>query len=632
MLRRSRTFLFLTSLLLFSVAAFSQTAPVKNAAPQKTAKSEKAASPARERRDPLAEQRRNTAISLLTSLADEAKSYHNLDLRARVLARAADAIWSSDAERARALFYRAWEAVMDSAEEAAQRTAADLDKQEKNPHAPAPMVIAPSSNIRNEVLRLAARHDRALGEEFLKKSEEAEKLARDESPSNRPQWLVSASQSQRLKLATQLLQEGDTERAVEYADTALVSVGIASIDFLSSLRQQNAAAADQRYAAMLGRALTDPSSDANTVSTLSSYAFTPFLYIVFQPGGGASQIVKQSPLPAPDLPPALRKAFFQTASQILLRPLPPPEQDKTSAGRVGKYLVMRRLLPLYTQYAPEQAADLRVQMMALMSDVPEGQRTGENRAVTRGIVPEDNSRDPMRRMEERLSQAETSAERDGIYADMASSLAGANDARGRDLIEKIEDTELRQQTRAYTDFEYMSNAIQKNDVPELIRIARTGELTHIQRVFGLTQAARLSLKPERERAVELLEEALGAARRIGGSDADRPRALTAVSSVFVEADRSRAWELLSEIVKAGNSADGFTGDDPRITALLRFNNGAVTKTLNAADFDLLGVFRALSKIELYPAIEAAKNFTGEVPRANAILAIARTVLEEKQAK
>ena len=51
---------------------------------------------------------------------------------------------------------------------------------------------------------------------------------------------------------------------------------------------------------------------------------------------------------------------------------------------------------------------------------------------------------------------------------------------------------------------------------------------------------------------------------------------------------------------------------------------------NATDFDLLGVFRSLAKIDLYPAIEAAKNFTNEVPRANAILAIARTVLEEKQ--
>jgi hypothetical protein len=45
---------------------------------------------------------------------------------------------------------------------------------------------------------------------------------------------------------------------------------------------------------------------------------------------------------------------------------------------------------------------------------------------------------------------------------------------------------------------------------------------------------------------------------------------------------------------------------------------------------LRGVFRALAKDDLYRAIEIAKGFTGEATRANATLAIARAVLEEKQ--
>jgi hypothetical protein len=293
-------------------------------------------------------------------------------------------------------------------------------------------------------------------------------------------------------------------------------------------------------------------------------------------------------------------------------------------------MVIRRLLPLFEQYAPERAADLRVLMTALMSDVSERDRTGENRALTRGIVPEDTTRDPMQGMQERLNQATNSAERDAIYVDMAASLAGGGDPRARELVDKIEDSELRQQTRAFTDFEYLDNALQKKDITEAIRLARNGELTNFQRVYGLTQAARTFIKSDRERATELLEEALVAAHRIGGSEPERPRALTAISSVFIEADRSRAWELISEVVKAGNSAEGFSGDDARVTVSLRFKNGAMLRDSNAADFDLLGVFRALAKTDLYPAIEAAKNFTNEVPRANAILAIARTVLEEKQ--
>ena len=60
--------------------------------------------------DSLETQRRTFAISLITSLADEARSYQDLALRPRVLSRAADALWTTDSERARLLFRRAWEA------------------------------------------------------------------------------------------------------------------------------------------------------------------------------------------------------------------------------------------------------------------------------------------------------------------------------------------------------------------------------------------------------------------------------------------------------------------------------------------------------------------------------------------
>ncbi|HKR01042.1 MAG TPA: hypothetical protein VJT09_10235 [Pyrinomonadaceae bacterium] len=621
---RVRLFALWLGLLAFSCTAFAQT-PAPKATPQKTTKVEKGARPARV--DPLAEQRRNTAVTLLSTLAEEAKSYRDQTLRARVLARSADALWPGDTERARALFRRAWEAAVAADEESARRMEEDVRKQQQTSGA---VAVTSPPNVRNDVLRLAARRDRALGEEFLKKLEEAKEREAANNSTNRDPWMASASQVQRLRLASQLLQDGDTERALQYADPALGSVSVESISFLSALREKNPAAADQRYAALLQRAEVDPASDANTVSGLSSYAFTPFYYVVFEPRGGASQMARRALAPPPDLPADLRKAFFNTATQILLRPLPPPEQDTTSSGRVGKYFIIKRLLPLFEQHAPDRVEELRVQMTALMADVAERDRTGENRAVTRGIVPEDNSRDPMQAMEERLSRATDSAERDAIYADMASSLAGSGDPRGRELVSKIDDTELRQQTRAYADFEYLDDAIQKKDAQEAARIARTGELTHLQRVWGLTQAARLLVKTDRESAVSLLDEALTAARRIGGNDPERPRALTAVASGFIEADRSRIWELIAELVKAGNSAEGFTGDDARVTSVLRFKNGVVMRSANATDFDLLVVFRTLAKNDLYPAIEAAKNFTSEVPRANAILAISRAVLDEKQ--
>ena len=69
--------------------------------------------------DPIAEARRTMAGSLLTSLADEARSFRDLALRARVQARSADALWDTDPENARTLFKRAW----DSAESADEENA-----------------------------------------------------------------------------------------------------------------------------------------------------------------------------------------------------------------------------------------------------------------------------------------------------------------------------------------------------------------------------------------------------------------------------------------------------------------------------------------------------------------------------
>src|SRR5215217_2850095 len=60
--------------------------------------------------DLLEVERRTFAIASVTSLADEARSYHDLPLRTRVLARVADTLWEVDGTTARSLFRRAWEA------------------------------------------------------------------------------------------------------------------------------------------------------------------------------------------------------------------------------------------------------------------------------------------------------------------------------------------------------------------------------------------------------------------------------------------------------------------------------------------------------------------------------------------
>jgi hypothetical protein len=109
-------------------------------------------------------QRHTFAISLITTLANEARSYKDLELRARVLARSADALWDSDAEVARTLFRRAWEAAQNAD---AEDTPPPGDSRNATPVMIMVLRSMGDGDLRSEVLNLAARRDRTLAEEFL---------------------------------------------------------------------------------------------------------------------------------------------------------------------------------------------------------------------------------------------------------------------------------------------------------------------------------------------------------------------------------------------------------------------------------------------------------------------------------
>lgn len=605
----------------------TQSAPKSKSKPPGKAKNTKET-------DAVAAQQRLVAVSLLTALADEARSFRDQTRRARVQAQAGDALWEIDEERARDLFRRAWEAAEVADAETAKKQTEELRRQRETS---GPVVIRGRPTVRNDVLRLVAKRDAKLGEEFLKDlsetiERETAEIAAEMRRNSLNNFNAPAAAAQRLRLARQLVEDGDVERAMQFAGPVLNQVNVDTIFFLTALRTKNVQAADTAFTNLLARAAGDPASDANTVAGLSSYLFTPFLYVTFQANGGSNaQQQRGATTPPADIPAALRDNFFRVAAAILLRPSPPPDQDTSSAGRSGKYLVIKRLLPLFEQYAPERAPELRTQMTALAADVPDQMRQGENRAVTRGILPDDISSDPRQRMQERLDRAKTSEERDAIYADYAIAFAGRGDSYGRELVDKIEDTELRKRLRAHTDFQWAQFAIRNKDAEEAARTAKTGDLTSIQRVWTYTRAARLFLNSDRNKTAQLLEDAITEARRIGTSDPDRARSLVAVATVMAELDRVRAWEIISEAIKAANSSEGFTGEDGAISARFQTRQMVEVTSVTAEDFDLLGAFRWFARDDLLRSIEQAKSFTAETPRAVATLAIARAVLEKPPA-
>jgi hypothetical protein len=589
--------------------------------------------------DPLAETRRTTAIALVTALADEARGFHDATLRARVQAHAADALWDVERERAKNLFRRAWDAA-DAADRDSERK--EEEDRQRQMRESGGVVIAGRPRLRPEVLRLAAKRDRVLGEELLAKLDEATKqqiekaqsetaaAAAQPTPTPRRANELTPAEAQRLDLARQLLEGGDVERAKQFAAPALERVTTAGTKFLVALRAAAPADADAIFRTLLLRAADDPAADANTISYFSSYLFTPGIFITAERGGGWGTETWQAPAATAEVPAELRAAFFNVATQVLLRPLPVAEQDQTTAGRAGTYFVIARLLPLFEQHVPERAPLLRTQLAALTPDAPENWRTGRDPMLTEGLRPKDEpARDQVQDALDRLSRAQTPEERDRIYIEAAFAAAHKGDTtRARTFAEKISDPEARRQLRAFLDFDIVRRAVDKKDADELLRAVKDSDLTPLQRVYGYTEAARLLAKKDRARTLEVLDEATATVRRMDGQDPARASALLAVLVRTFELDRARVWELLPELVKTVNALSDFSGEDGRIVSQFRSKGFGAVFSMRSDSFDLTGIFTQLARADMERAVELARSFSGESPRAVATLAVARAVLEK----
>src|SRR5262245_60331242 len=201
---KHRLFLALVCVLGLSTFLFAQTNDANRQGPAKNVAANNKAG-----KDPEAErilrERRANAQSMLLSLAADAGRYADQTLRARTQARIADVLWDADPDRARNLFRKAWESAEIVDQEGQRKLQEDI-KQQQTKNAGNVAVTGPP-NIRGEVLRLAARRDRTLGEELLaklrvEKEREATELA-DKTRSS--SFDAPEALAQRLALARQLL-------------------------------------------------------------------------------------------------------------------------------------------------------------------------------------------------------------------------------------------------------------------------------------------------------------------------------------------------------------------------------------------------------------------------------------------
>jgi hypothetical protein len=588
-------------------------------------------SKAQSKPDTASDTRRAEAVSLLWSLATEAQRF-DPRLRSHVQAHVADLLWNVDRPFARDLFLKAWEAAERADHEFDARVKEDRQDLTENSSA---TVYPPEA--RREVIFLVKRNDRALGEELLariaKEYESSEDLGGNEtnniSEANVPDSL-SPAEIDRLAVARRLLEDGGTEEAVRLAGSTLNRITAPILTFLSQLREKSPAA-DRFYVALLARAANDSRADGNTVSLLSSYVFSPGLYLTIRPSGFPSSVQTSGLNTQVDVSPMTRSAFLSAARQILLRPLPQLRDGEDVIAQRVSYMVITRLLPLFEQFDSTTAIQLRSRLTELSVAIPARLKSPEIVSrIRRGVDSQESKHQDIQEMLEEANRLTNSMAQDRVYIRAAVESAERGAASAPKTVEKINSEELRKRVLVYVYMALAKRAVESKNVKRAIELARAEELTPIQRVWVYLETARTLGTKHPAEAAEVLFEAASVARRIAGGDPDSARAIVGIATQLVELDRERAKEYVLEAITAANKADRFNGEDTTIEVALETPGGMWAASYGTQNFALKSLFRKLALEDFFQAIDTARNLNGEGPRAVAMIAIANSVLQKNK--
>jgi hypothetical protein len=591
--------------------------------------------------------RRTQAVTLLVETADKARLFDDLFYRAQIQALAADALWPQDERQARAIFRRAWEAA----------TASDKSEQEEAARGGGllPATIENVTDARDEVLRKAAVRDARLAGIFLHDllgEKNGESVDRNEATRRTAWGALSANGERRLTLAYEMLEAGETRRAVEIA-APTINEGVSSelISFIVRLRERSINDADTLYLRLIERAAADPQTDANAVLLLSSPIVSPGLLVVVDEFGALQfSVLPTSTANAVTRSPVNERAqtaFYNLAATVLSRPLTQRDGALTVQELMTRFYATGRLLPFFENSSASYAAyapALRARHSELFNEIEANRREqissqfGVNSMTHAGFV------DPLRSQADQLSRATDSRERERIALSMVRSAARNKYwDRARRAAAEIEDVEKRRAALAFIQVQQIKDISiayaeeKEDDFESVVKFVREADVPPFARAWGLAQAATIAARKRNAQTSQtvagLINEAESYAARAAQGTPERVAAYGAVTNAAARVDAARAWSLLRELVKAANAVEDFTGEEVSfdLDGNESSDNEANTRFSVEADaFRLDEIFATMARLDFDKTLAESRALNGDVPQAFAKIAIARTVLEKQE--
>jgi hypothetical protein len=583
---------------------------------------------------------REKAIALLNESSDSVSSVSDLFYKARIEAQIADAFWTSDPQRARLLFRRAWQSATESDK-------ADLEA-ELNSGSVVSRDSKELSEAREEVIARTARRDPALASGFIEalQSRSSDEARTDRNPDFRsdPWGRLSVAGATRLQLANELLRDGLTENAAAIA-APVVAEGVSGglIAFLIALRDRNAAVADPLYAQLAARALGDPGADSNSVLLLSAPLVSPRLLVVMD-GQGSLQFRSVAPgaqtgAAGPPVPQALRNSIYSAASSILLRQaLPSPEQNGSQVA-AASYFTISRLLPFFDQEAAHLAPGLRarLEILALGIDSNRLENLSSRSAVR--TVTSGSAGDPLRPQQDELAHARDPATRDRIATRLV--IAAVRNKfwdRARRVAAEISDSSLQRSAltlislNEIADIAHAYRDKREDDYETVVAYLNKANVPPLALAWGYAQAASIAgRKPGSSRPLELIREAARFAFETSPGTRERVAAFGVVSIAAASVAKKEAWEYVREVVRAANSTEDYLGDEEVLDLAPSSGERAdLALTIDANPFRVDRLFAVMAGQDFDEALVQARGLDAPIPRLLSFVAIARNKLSAER--
>jgi hypothetical protein len=253
-----------------------------------------------------------------------------------------------------------------------------------------------------------------------------------------------------------------------------------------------------------------------------------------------------------------------------------------------------------------------------------------------------NPSDPLEKFIREMSDPVSRAERFGMRLRAVAEAARRKLwDRARQLAADIENADTRRgafELIASYQIKYLAEAFaddeDEQDFERAAVFAREADVPPAVRARGLAQAAEMAArKGRRERAAELLEEAVGSALRADKGTAQRLDALALLASLAARLDPARAWELLPEVVRSANAfadalATATPAPDHEADAFSRVlaDNGEPSKEI-FDPFPTEELFATMARNDFARALTEARTLTDGETRALALIAAARAAIE-----